>query len=510
MDTSTQILLFVAAVGLIALVKGKDLIKEYRAFAAWRRGEFASALAISTPPAVSETPAATPTITVDTRTLKGAGTALLNPPADLRASLSYIKSVNARRFAFPLGWRMAHDGMAECVSASFVGDVNHVLLTGFTDSGKDSWAATALISLAQTMTPTELQIAIIDGKGGLSWIGWGEKQHVWLMAKRPDDIKPAMDQLKDERERRTIVLEQAGCEKWEEYEGADMPLLVVFVSELMLLQAATSKNDLADWLNVELTSARAAGIRYIVSTQTATRLDTRWRSQVGLYVAGYQPREDADEPNTTFSTKDLVRFGTTSEGTAIGIPPSALPVPPAGAGVFTCVQGRTVMTVRASYLNKEHRTWLLNRMPNRENPLPMLAAAAIRNRPSTDDNPLLAALVAGLPLPIEEEHASASVARAIGHQKATEALFEEHASARSTSDNARSKTDSAVNFVELPLTEDVVPFDEQRRIIEAAPTAKNRRQLTMALYQTDGGVKATWVKKVCDALGLFPVQGVVQ
>jgi hypothetical protein len=505
-----QILLLLVAVGLVGLLKGKKIIGEYRAFTAWRRGEYAAALAggpvSSAPPSESSTPSAPPAV-IDTRTLSGAGTALLNPPADLRTALDFIKARASKPFPFPLGWRLTSGGKPDCVYASLVGDVNHIALTGFTDSGKDSWAAQALLSMALTNTPDTLQLAIIDGKGGLSWIGWENKAHVWLMAEQPEDMRPAMDRLKAERERRQQILKAARCEKWEEYNAGDMPLMVVFVSELMLLQDATSKTELADWLNTELTSARAAGIRYIVSGQTFTRLDTRWRSQIGLYIAGYQPRGDADEPNTSFTTKELRELGSNADGAAFGVPPSALPVPPAGSGVFTCVQGRTVLTVRASYLNKEHRLALLNTLPNRA----VAAVAPARPvRSAADMDVLQNLLQTGQALPIEEERSSGREERSSSLQSAIKEHSEEPSSPGRTLVESRSKTGSSVVFVELPLPEDEVPFEEQRRIIETAPRARNRRALTIDLYGTDGGKKAGWVKKVCDALGLLPPQGVAQ
>lgn len=490
MDTGVQILLLLVALALVGAVKGKDIIKEYRAFRAWREmGADVEHSSVAAPAA-----AIVPALAVDTRTLPGAGTALLNPPSDLRTSLRYIASRTDKRYTFPLGWHLALDGQAHCVSASLVGDVNHILLTGYTDSGKDSWAATALLGMAQTMTPAQLQLGIVDGKGGLSWLGWENKAHVWAMAKRPEQIKAAMDQLTAERQRRTDVLEQTGCEKWEEYERGDMPLLVVFVSELMLLQAATSKTILADWLNVELTSARAMGIRYIVSTQTATNLDTRWRSQIGLYVAGYQPRDDADEPNTTFSTKSLIKFGARPTGEVVGVPPSALPVPPAGAGVFTCIQGRTVLTVRASYLNKEHRTWLLGQLPNKPAQAAQRPASAVRD---TSDNPLLAALVAGLPLPIAPEESMTPHSGAIAHYSGLNAPVAPHSAMEIVS----VKTETSP----LPVAVDIVPAEEQLRILAAAQNAPSRRKVAEQLYGVNGGEKYTWVKTVCNAAGLLPV-----
>lgn len=490
MDVGTGLLLMILALGLLGGAKAWRIRGEWATFQAWKAAGMPTAPTSEQPP-MPEAP-----IMLDSEPVPGAGRALRSPPQDLRVIDQALTRQHPQTMAyrFPLGWTI--DGL---VSARLVGDINHTLLTGFTDSGKDSWAAAALLYLAYKHRPDQLRIAIIDGKGGLSWLGWGDLPHVMLFAKQPQDIRSAMDALKRERERRTPILEAAQCEKWEEYTGPDMPLLVVFVSELMLLQDATSKTELADWLNTELTSARSMGIRYIVSTQTATRMDTRWRSQIGLYIAGYQPRDDADEPNTSFSTKDLIKFGTSDAGVTMGVPPSAIPVPPAGAGVFTAIQGRTVITMRSSFLPKEHRLAVLagiaERHPKALQPRQPVAARSALN---DADNPLLLALVTGAPIPIQDDGAKASYSVVESHKSTSE----EVSPSESTSTPVRSNGD----FVVLPLPDHVVPSDEQRRIIEGAATVKSRRQLSLALYNTDGGEKSRWVSRVCDALGLLPSQ----
>jgi DNA segregation ATPase FtsK/SpoIIIE, S-DNA-T family len=339
--------------------------------------------------------------------LDGAGRACQDPPSDLRVSMAEQDRVDPQgRYPVPLGWWI---GTTKPVlaTAALVDDVNMTLVTGFTDSGKDNFVLSWLYSLGYRYTPRDIQFALICGKGGLSLNGWHTKQHTWLFARGKQDIQPAMEALVKERERRTKILWDSKCEKWEEYAGSDLPLLVVYVSELMLLQSIVGKTELADWLNEELTSCRAMGIRYIIGTQNATKLDTRWRSQVSLHVAGYQQSQDGDEPNTGVSSSVLRKLGTRADGVIVGVPPSELPIPPGGAGVFTLVQGRTVLTVRAPFLNKEQRQWWLNQLPDD----PAKVAAENRAQRQVDvnanpqqvdatTNPLLVALMTGQPLPI--------------------------------------------------------------------------------------------------------------
>src|SRR3712207_4975213 len=116
-----------------------------------------------------------------------------------------------------------------------------------------------------------------------------------------------MEALGAERERRRAILAAAGASKWERYRGDDLPLLVVYISELSLLEDATGGRELGQWLNSELAAGRAFGIRYIIATQTASNYATRWRSQIGVYLAGFQPSDSQDAPNTGLTTRELDR-----------------------------------------------------------------------------------------------------------------------------------------------------------------------------------------------------------
>lgn len=150
--------------------------------------------------------------------LPGAGTALAQLPSDLGQTIAYLRTRYAhRRYTIPLGWQRAENGTPVCVVAHLVDDVYHCLLTAKSRVGKDNAALTWLFSLALQHPPTCLQVAVLDGKGGLDWAGWCGKAHTWRLAIDSDQIAPAMAALTAERERRMRVLRQAGVSAWEGY-----------------------------------------------------------------------------------------------------------------------------------------------------------------------------------------------------------------------------------------------------------------------------------------------------
>lgn len=294
--------------------------------------------------------------TIDVTPLVGAGSALANPPSDLAVTLTYLRArYGQRRYTLPLGWQVV-DGRPVCVVAHLVDDVFHVLVTAKSRVGKDNAVVSWLLALALLNPPSRLQVALVDGKGGLDWLGWKDKVNTWLIAVDREDIGPAMVALTQERERRGQILREAGVSSWEGYRGDDLPLLVVCVSELLLLQDATSPKELERWLNAELSAAGAFGIRYIIATQTASNFATRWRSQIDLFFAGYQPSASQDAPNTGLTADEITRAG--------GVPPSQLPELPRGRGVFTAVQGRLVETVRVGYIDDAQRARWLAQLPD--------------------------------------------------------------------------------------------------------------------------------------------------
>ncbi len=450
---------------------------------------------IATLPEPSEKPLQTIDTSLTPIPVHGAGNALKSPPTTLQATLDYIKRQPNNAFMFPLGW-YAHADHVGLATAKFKGDVNHILLTGQSDSGKDNAALNIMLSLALLNNAKAVQFCIIDGKG-LDWMGWQNKSHTWHIAMKPEDVKEAMERLTNERIQRYDRLASAKVKKWDSYIGNDMPLLVVFVSELLLLQNAVGKSNLTSWLNAELTSARAAGIRYIIATQTASQFDTQWRSQVSLMLAGYQPLDSQDKPNTGMSASEIT--------TLDAVAPSKLPNPASGAsGVFLALQGANAINVRTSYITDTHADFCLSQLPNSyKNSLHNLVQTGPKNDADVlanllNDDYILVDDWGGELKPVLQNDVERNRATEIDKSTVLQNSSTNRTDAISPSSDKQQEF-----YVELPFSDDKVPFVEQQRIIEHASTVNSKRQLCLKLYGTDGGQKSTWVKLVCDALGLL-------
>lgn len=433
----------------------------------------------------------------DLTVVHGTRGALAHPPADLRTAIQFLRQHYPHQpYTAPLGWRVVDDAAAEsgqrveCVALRFVNDTNHMLITAQSDGGKDAFATNILLSLAVQHGPDEVQVAIIDGKG-LDWVKWHGKAHTWRLAIEPESIKPAMDALSAERIRRTNVLRAAGVEKWDAYRPAPgdppMPLLVVYVSELSLLEDAVGKGTLTDWLNTELTSGRAFGIRYMIATQTASNFNTRWRSQIGLYIAGFQPSASQDQPNTGLTTQELRQRG--------GTPPSELPAPPMGAGVLTCVHNREVVTVRSGFISGPDRAEWLRRLPD--------APSKVERVSDAGSGANIVGTTGG------DTPADANVGKGVGRGvgTATNAVGNsvgvplDDSSADAANGPQKGTNDAVMPTVLPPPTPAEmidIPDDERRRILEAAATHPSRRKVCEAVY---GSISGRMYKRIKAVLG---------
>ena len=327
-----------------------QLIRDWRAFRQWQRAQSAS------PAAESSVQAPLPHLSTSAKRLPGAGWAMETPPPLSRTIAEMVRLLPHAQYRIPLGWSVDNTGRASLSCGALVNDINHIAVTGQSDMGKDNAVRSMLFSLTALHRSSEVQVCILDGKG-LDFSDWLPKAHTWRVARRPEEIKPALEALTAERERRFGLLDRAGVKKWETYTGGDLPLLVVYISELSLLaDALPTRTALEQWLNSELAAGRAFGIRFIVGTQNLSNYGTRWRSQISCFLATFQPDASQDAPNTGLETKQIRERG--------AIPPSQLPGAPTGNGVFTLVCGGLVATLRFPFVTDEEIAARLDRMPD--------------------------------------------------------------------------------------------------------------------------------------------------
>jgi hypothetical protein len=307
------------------------------------------------------------------------------PPTGLDSLLCQLDWLDRRHGVDPLrvsmGWTVRRAPVAGALRLEtgtfrrgLPTSVVNILNTGQIGSGKDVLLRSMIIPLMLRNCPEAIRFVIIDGKG-LDYVGYATIPHVVQLANDIPDIPPVLNWLDTERERRKALLRDAKAKSWADaHEPKPFPLLIVYISELTTLERFV--DHFWEWVNDHLSLDRALGICYIIGTQTASNTPTRWRRQVQLFIAGYQPSTDDDRPNTNIGQ------GGWPEGV---IAPSGLPL---GGGYFTTVLGRSAINVRAAFITDAEETQALATICQRWGTAPAHESVPVRQgAPLPPDRP---------------------------------------------------------------------------------------------------------------------------
>lgn len=288
--------------------------------------------------------------------------------------LADLKSFPASSTAVPLGIDQA--GRPRWLDLA--SDTLHIGLYGQTKCGKDTLLRAWYTVLAKRNAPDALQFAILDGKGDWLVPQLAGLAHMFIppaggYGRAGDDaIKAAIERIDREAQRRQQLITAAGCRTREQYinrTGKPMPLLVVCATDVMTSVAG----DVEGLLIALVSKARALGLRVVVSMQTPTGRDTKWRMNLATVIAGSLQAGSQDEPALGISVK------------AMRYRPSLLPPPTARPGVFVGRIGGEQVVIQAPHISEEAFDAFCGTLPTRP----------VKRPDDRDDHDMLAALLFG-------------------------------------------------------------------------------------------------------------------
>ncbi|GIW83483.1 MAG: hypothetical protein KatS3mg105_5290 [Gemmatales bacterium] len=257
----------------------------------------------------------------------------------------------------------------------------HIGLYGISGCGKDTLLRCWFLKLANN---NQVKLAVLDGKG--DWLtpslaaldcwflppagGYGADGTAALLA--------AIKKIDDEARRRFELIRSADCTTFEQYNQTAperLPLLVVLISDVV------DALEQLDALLIALVSkARALGIRVVVSVQTPTGRDMRWRANLSTTIAG--ALVDASQDGPALGIRDTSK---------LPVKPSALPPPPAERGLFVVRHNADVFVVRSPLLDEQMFRQELEKLPKRaDEELSALAALTAATGSLKDAAALLA------------------------------------------------------------------------------------------------------------------------
>ena len=277
-------------------------------------------------------------------------------------------------YLFPVGWEITRGNpgvVALSLDNASEYRSGHIAITGESGYGKGHLAFLICAALTMRTTTAQMQIFAIDPKRDFAL--WKGKAHLWrepVLGRDPTAIKAAMAAIRAEREARERLREEHRVLEFEELpETARPPVLLIYISELDVLQLGA--DDLDGWLAAELSTSRASGIRFLIDAQNNSSRETRWRTHIGTFIAGFQSSQDWVRPNIGLSVNEIRERG--------AIPQNDLP----GRGYFTVRNGRDVITVRAPHMPTSLRYEVLNKLPDNPQPVSVVASNPVPTTTAT-------------------------------------------------------------------------------------------------------------------------------
>lgn len=212
------------------------------------------------------------------------------------------------KLAVPIGMESI-DGTILWGDFSTNGNLIHALVAGQTGTGKDALLRLWFSTLTIQNTPDEIQFVILDGKG-VDWLSPAIAESAYMATKpagglmiqkqgkkyvniAEEAMAENLNWIFDEMLRRSDLMNACGAVDLVSYRkrtGKHLPYIFVLASDV-----GDTFNDgletLVKWL---ITRGRSFGIRLIINMQNPVGEDTKWRSQIGLVMSGYQQNPDHD------------------------------------------------------------------------------------------------------------------------------------------------------------------------------------------------------------------------
>lgn len=188
------------------------------------------------------------------------------------------------------------------------GNIIHALVAGQTGAGKDALLRLWFTSLTNTNKPSELQFVILDGK--IDWLSPAliNSPYMAIAPAGGIEIKRVNGKYKDfaqermatnlawlfdEIENRSDKMQTVGAVDLASYyrkTGIKLPYIFLIASDV----GEQFGEDLEMLIKLLIMKGRAFGIRMIISMQNPVGENTKWRSQIGMVVTGYQQMSDHD------------------------------------------------------------------------------------------------------------------------------------------------------------------------------------------------------------------------
>ncbi len=203
------------------------------------------------------------------------------------------------RLRVPVGWTPSGARVELDIKESAHGGMGpHGLCVGATGSGKSEFLRTLVLALIATHSPTELNLVLVDFKGGATFLGMDRARHVAAVITNLEQELAMVDRMKDalsgEMNRRQEILRAAGnFANVGDYErarlaGADLaPLPALFIVVDEFSELLSQKPDFAELFVAIGRLGRSLHIHLLLASQRLEEgklrgLDSHLSYRIGL------------------------------------------------------------------------------------------------------------------------------------------------------------------------------------------------------------------------------------
>lgn len=154
-------------------------------------------------------------------------------------------------------------------------DFPHLIVCGATGGGKSVYMNQVLSTLISRNTPDQLQVVLIDLKGGLEFSSYAKIPHLMRPPViQPDDVPETLQQLHQEIDRRFKLLHKSESRDiaiWNRKQPNKMPYIIVIFDEIARLMLNPElKRKTESLVDIATAQGRAAGVHLFLCTQVVT------------------------------------------------------------------------------------------------------------------------------------------------------------------------------------------------------------------------------------------------
>lgn len=150
-------------------------------------------------------------------------------------------------------------------------DVPHAFIGSTTGGGKSNFIRTMLLNWIMNMSPEELELFLIDGKGGTDYVAFVGAPHVFMNKCFNDDtdVETILEGAIQEILKRNQLFIEAGANNFTEYvsSGKKLSRRVIVFDEYAMYHGKSVYSSIQSKVGKICATGRSAGVHIIVATQ---------------------------------------------------------------------------------------------------------------------------------------------------------------------------------------------------------------------------------------------------